>query len=127
MAGRAYLAVDGGRRCAKSGCNGWATRTGQFCAGHDPHAQALSRAVIQLKKRGLQLPELDSTKSARRWLAIVGAATAEGRLKTSVARELRLTASAYLASDRDGALADRLSELEQRLRDGEEAEEVEDD
>ena len=119
MAGRAYLRVDGGRRCARDGCRGWATRSG-FCGGHDPHAQALSRAVIQLKKRGLQLPELDSTKSARRWLALVGQSVALGKLKPGVAREIRMCATAYLASDRDGALADRLSELEQRLRDGEE-------
>ncbi len=83
---------------------------------------AEQRAGNELRRKALSLPKLNSTAAARKWLALVGQAVSQGQLKLSVAKELRLTASAYLASDRDGALADRLSELEQRLRDGEEIE-----
>ncbi len=115
MAGRAYLTVDGGRRCAKSRCNGWATRSGQFCAGHDVHAQALSRAVIQLKKRGLNLPPLDSIAACKDWFQRIGQALSEDRIKPAKAAELRRIATAFAASDPADALNDRIDALEERL------------
>ena len=110
------LNVDGGRRCERPDCRAWAVRDGSgLCAGHNSFAQAKARAAEELKRRHLGLPPLDSTKNARRWLALVGAAVAEGRLKPSVARELRLTASAYIASDQAGVLSDRIAELEDKV------------
>lgn len=107
----------GPRRCAKSGCKGWAVRTGEYCAGHDVHSQALARAAIKLKKRGLQLPRLNSTANARRWLEVIGEAVASDQIKVGKGRELRLLAVAYLSSDASGQLADRLDELQERIED----------
>ena len=105
----------GPRRCARSGCKGWAVRSGEYCAGHDVHSQALARAAIKLKKRGLQLPRLDSTKNARKWLEVIGAAVASDQVKPGKGRELRLLAMAYLNSDASGQLADRLDVIEERI------------
>ncbi len=114
------------RRCLMPDCGGWAVHDGSnLCISHSPAGQAKQRAGNELRRKALSLPKLNSTAAARKWLALVGQAVSQGQLKLSVAKELRLTASAYLASDRDGALADRLSELEQRLRDGESQTEAE--
>ena len=111
----AELAIDGGKRCARDGCRGWATRTGEFCAGHDVHAQALSRAVIQLKKRGLNLPPLDSIAACKQWFRVIGEALSEDRIKAPKAAELRRIATAFAASDPADALQDRIDALEERL------------
>ena len=107
------------RRCQKEGCSGWALLSNgkKWCVAHDPHAVAVANAGRRLAREGLGLPKLDSVDAAKVWLRKIGEAVAEGRLKISVSRELRLIAETYIRSDPSSTLTDKLEALEGRIRD----------
>ncbi len=107
------------RRCQKEGCSGWALLSNgkKWCVAHDPHAVAVANAGRRLAREGLNLPKLDSVDAAKVWLRKIGEAVAEGRLKPSLASELRRIAVAYCDVDPATSLADKLEHLEGQIRD----------
>lgn len=74
------------RRCLMPNCGGWAVHDGSgLRVSHSPAGQAKQRAGNEARRRGLSLPRLNSTAAARKWLALIGEAVSQGRLKLSVA------------------------------------------
>ena len=90
MAGRTHLAIDGGKRCKRDGCRGWAVHDGSgLCAGHSDFVKAKAKAAMELNRKHLGLPRLDSVDACRTWLRLIGEALAEDRLTPVKASELR--------------------------------------
>ena len=80
-------------------------------------ARATAREAMKLKRQKMSFPPLDSSRNAKRWFQIMGAALTTGAMKPGQAKELRLLATAFLNSDATGQLADRLDAIEERVED----------
>jgi len=104
------------KRCAAEGCRGWRVRDSEWCAGHCPRTQAVAAEGRRLSRRGLRLPPLTSVDAAKLWLRKIGEAVAEGRIKVSLAGELRRIAKDFCEVDPGSAIADRLESVESALQ-----------
>lgn len=100
-----------------------------WCLQHSPDAENKALADAARTKAGLVtkarhgkginlnlLPPLDSPQAAAEWAEVVGRALASGLISASKAQALARLLSEWRSAHQEGRVAERLEELERRVR-----------